>query len=117
MADNPFIRAWRIPILAALVSVPLVSIAATPGAQTSQSFGAPVPDKMLAGYRGGHALQINEQNLDARLFNNQALDNVTGNNIVTGRAFAGASGVPTVIQNSGNNVIIQNATILNVKVQ
>lgn len=118
MAGNAFIRLWRIPVVAALASFSLLSAAAPPGAQPpGGGFGTPVPDKVLAGYRGGHALQINEQNLNAQLFDNQALGNMTGNNLVTGGAFAGASGVPTVIQNSGNNVIIQNATILNVKVQ
>ena len=37
--------------------------------------------------------------------------------IVDERAFNGAAGVPMVIQNSGNNVLIQNATIVNVQFQ
>jgi hypothetical protein len=38
---------------------------------------------------------------------------VTGNNSIADAAFSGASGLATVIQNSGNNVIIQNGTVLN----
>jgi len=35
-------------------------------------------------------------------------------NVISDTAFAGASGVATVIQNAGDNVIIQTATIVNV---
>ncbi|MES1982318.1 MAG: hypothetical protein V4443_07570 [Pseudomonadota bacterium] len=72
-----------------------------------------VPNAELAQYRGGTALQLSEMNLDSRLINNQAIANVTGSNFVTQDAFSGSSGFSTVVQNSGNNVIIQNATILN----
>lgn len=82
-----------------------------------QSLGAPVPANALAGYRGGHVFQISDAQLSAQLHDNQALDNLTGANIVTQQAFSGSSGIPTVIQNSGNNVIIQNATILNVQMR
>ncbi|MDQ6646871.1 MAG: hypothetical protein M3Y93_06535 [Pseudomonadota bacterium] len=39
----------------------------------------------------------------------------TGYNDISSGAFNGASGVSTVIQNSGNSVLIQNATIINVQ--
>jgi hypothetical protein len=39
----------------------------------------------------------------------------TGSNSIAGDSFAGAAGVPMVIQNTGNSVLIQNATILNVQ--
>ncbi len=114
MGSNAFSRIWQVPVLIALALVPMLSLAAAPG---TTGFGKPVPDQVLAHYRGGHEISLNEQNLGAHLFDNQAYNNVTGDNQVSGHAFAGTSGVPTVIQNSGNNVIIQNATILNVKVQ
>lgn len=38
---------------------------------------------------------------------------VTGSNIIQGGAFGNASGFVTVIQNSGNNVLIQNAMQIN----
>ena len=38
----------------------------------------------------------------------------TGNNSVNGNAFNGASGFPTVIQNTGNQVLIQNELVVNV---
>ncbi|HLZ34847.1 MAG TPA: hypothetical protein VKP13_12585 [Nitrospira sp.] len=80
------------------------------------SWGHPVPSAQLDAQRGGTdtgPLTINANMLNANLFNNSATGNVTGNNTVTGGAFAGASGLATVIQNSGNNVIIQNGTVLN----
>jgi len=44
-----------------------------------------------------------------------ALDGSTnGTNTISGTAFSGASGIATVIQNSGNQVLIQNATIVDV---
>lgn len=76
-------------------------------------FGEPVSDAGLSAYRGGSALQISEMRLDSKLIDNQAIANITGSNFVTESAFSGASGFSTVVQNSGNNVIIQNATILN----
>ena len=82
-------------------------------AMASSPMGDPVSDADLSGSRGGSALQISEMRLDSKLLNNQAIANVTGSNFVTHDAFAGASGLSTVVQNSGNNVIIQNATILN----
>ncbi len=82
--------------------------------QEISSFGESLSDAKLSTYRGGSALQINEMSLDSKLLNNQAIANVTGSNFVTQDAFSGASGLSTVVQNSGNNVIIQNATILNI---
>ncbi|MBB1472411.1 MULTISPECIES: carbon storage regulator [unclassified Luteimonas] len=46
---------------------------------------------------------------------NVAHDNVTGQNVVGGGAFGNAAGISTVIQNSGNNVLIQNGTAVNVQ--
>ena len=46
---------------------------------------------------------------------NRAVDVVTGSNAVRDGAFANASGIPVVIQNTGANVLIQNSTIVNVQ--
>ena len=82
-----------------------------------QALGPAVSEGTLSDNRGGHTEVINTNNLDAQLYNNQASYNVTGTNSVNSGAFTNASGIATVIQNSGNNVIIQNATILNLKLQ
>jgi hypothetical protein len=50
--------------------------------------------------------------VDGNVQDNTAINNITGRNVITSGAFANASGLSTAIQNSGNNVLIQNATIL-----
>lgn len=82
-----------------------------------QILGAAVSEQTLSDNRGGYTQIINTNNLNAELYNNQANNNITGTNIVNGGSFANSSGFATIIQNSGNNVIIQNATILNLKLQ
>jgi hypothetical protein len=80
-------------------------------------FGSAVPDDKLGTLRGGQDQTVNDMKLYAQLYDNKVISSVTGNNTVTQDAFAGAQGFATVIQNSGNNVIIQNATILNLRMQ
>lgn len=58
-------------------------------------------------------VQISDVNQKAVLKDNVVESSITGSNTVSNGAFAGASGLATVIQNSGNNVIIQDATIVN----
>jgi hypothetical protein len=41
----------------------------------------------------------------------------TGSNWIGEGSLAGAAGIPLVVQNSGNNVLIQNSTIVNMQVQ
>jgi len=85
--------------------------------QAPAAFGAAaVPDSELSNFRGGATI-TNTNDLNGALYNNTALDSVTGNNFVTDGALAGSTGFSTVIQNSGNNVLIQNAMILNLQVQ
>lgn len=55
---------------------------------------------------------INQDN--ARVDGNSLINpGATGINSVSDNAFANASGIATVIQNSGNQVLIQNSMILN----
>lgn len=80
------------------------------------AFDAAVSDDMLAGQRG-MALITNTNDLDAALYSNSATDVVTGTNVVSDGSLANNSGMSTVIQNSGNNVLIQSAVILNIQMQ
>ncbi|ALP53914.1 hypothetical protein Tel_12645 [Candidatus Tenderia electrophaga] len=64
---------------------------------------------------GGGFLQLNDMDLDANLNNNFIQSSTSGNNAISHGAFSDSSGFATVIQNSGNHVIIQNATIVNLK--
>lgn len=59
---------------------------------------------------------INNANLQATLTGNAANNNTTGMNIIDHGAFKEASGMFSVIQNSGNNVIIQDVTNVNVTI-
>ena len=70
----------------------------------------------LASKRGGDRV-ANENQLKGMVSDNKASNLTTGSNSITDGAFTGAVGLPTVIQNSGNNVLIQNATIVNVQLK
>ena len=85
-----------------------------PGGLTFGS--APVSVDALDTQRGGTET-LNDMDLDGVVGNNYAANLVTGNNVVTEGSLTNNAGFNTVIQNSGNNVLIQNATILNLKVQ
>lgn len=76
-----------------------------------------VDDRELSQQRGGADLHVNENNASAIVRENVATNLSTGNNSINGESFAGMSGVPMVVQNSGNNVVIQNSTILNLQLQ
>ncbi len=72
----------------------------------------------LAGNRGeGVAMDdmtLNEIDIDGSNHGNTVMNSVTGQNFIGNGAFNGASGMFDTIQNSGNNVLIQNATIVNI---
>lgn len=55
--------------------------------------------------------------MNGTVTDNRANNVVTGANTITAGAFANASGVPMVVQNTGANVLIQNATVINLRLQ
>ncbi|OOG46916.1 hypothetical protein B0E50_13250 [Rhodanobacter sp. C01] len=78
--------------------------------------GPSVDSTTLATLSGG--TQVSEKmTLNGTVSNNSADHVVTGANAISGNSFSGAAGLPMVIQNTGNNVLIQNATIVNVQFQ
>ena len=82
----------------------------------SVSFVAqPVDADTLAQTRGGAEVVNNDMTLRGVTANNSARNVTTGDNTISAGSFANMSGLPTVIQNSGANVLIQNATILNLQ--
>lgn len=83
------------------------------GSSEIQFGGRQLNGEGLADLRGGAVK--NEQTLDGLVRDNQAYNLTTGGNLISEGAFAGSSGLATVIQNSGNNVLIQNSTIVNVQ--
>jgi len=81
--------------------------------------GAKVLDAgALARQRGGtDPGTLSDMKLNGVVGSNNASNLTTGNNSISDGAFAGVNGVPLVVQNSGNNVLIQSATIINVQVK
>ena len=53
---------------------------------------------------------------DAVSLNNSTSGTLSGGNVIDEGAFSDSSGLSTIIQNSGNNVLIQSATILNLNI-
>lgn len=78
-------------------------------------FGMPMPLGMLDNYRGGFDTVNNDMQLSGAVTNNSAVHVTTGSNYIADGSFTNANGFPMVIQNSGANVLIQNATIINVQ--
>ncbi|MDA8384355.1 MAG: hypothetical protein M0037_15125 [Betaproteobacteria bacterium] len=85
---------------------------AAPGASL---FGASVPGNVLEHYRGGEATQYGSAQDLGSVSGNGALGSPTGNNVIEAGALGNASGVAAAIQNSGNNVLIQNSTVVTVE--
>jgi hypothetical protein len=80
-------------------------------------FGQAISSNALGRYSGGSSLVRNNQNLTGAVTGDSASQVSTGSNAIAGGSFAGASGLPSVIQNTGNNVLIQNAVIVNVQMK
>lgn len=89
------------------------AVLATLGAATA------VPESLLGNESAMARIElgtvvINDQEVDGVVQGNIATGNTTGDNHISDNAFAGAAGFATAIQNTGNNVLIQNSTIINV---
>jgi len=76
----------------------------------------PVDSKVLAARRGGGDV-VNDMLLKGVVADNRASNLTTGNNVIAEGSFSGMVGLPLVVQNSGNGVLIQNATIINLQVK
>jgi len=75
-------------------------------------------EDMMTQSRGGqYELKIDNIHASSDMYGdvagNGAYNNTTGDNIIDSGSFSNASGVLNVVQNSGNNVLIQNATVVN----
>jgi hypothetical protein len=78
-------------------------------------FGPSIKTSELAKLSGGTDTTSNTMTLNGTVSNNNDTDVMSGLNSIGGGSFAGSAGIPMVIQNSGDNVLIQNATIVNVQ--
>lgn len=92
---------------------PLVAQAPVAPADVS-GMGRTVALDTLGGMRGGTE-HDNDMDVNGTVGNNSADRVVTGNNSIDAGSFANSNGINTVVQNSGANVLIQNAMIVNVQ--
>ncbi len=82
---------------------------------------ATLSDEELARHRAREKIEveqvtINAQDQDGEVNDNVAIGNTNGDNVITGEAFSDSTGFLSTVQNTGNNVLIQNTTIINVSV-
>ncbi len=104
--------------LAVALAPALVAGATNGGAPDGAPFAAaPLAAARLEQLRGGTDTVWNDMKLGGAVTGNTAVNVATGANIITNGSFSNASGLPVAIQNSGANVLIQNATIINVQLQ
>jgi len=83
----------------------------------AQAGWRPLATDVLAGKRAGSDTVSNNMDVAGSVSGNAAINVVTGANAISGASFANAAGLPVAIQNSGANVLIQNATIINVQMR
>lgn len=111
---------------AAAVPATAADVPAGPGSATSAShgtvsvadaptFASPLPAASLVELRGGEAVTTNVVDVQGRVDGNTANNVTSGLNVIQDGSFGNASGITTVIQNSGSNVLIQNGTVVNVR--
>ena len=92
------------------LSVPAVQVVVS-------GFGTPVDSNELKDFRGGFDVVKNDMQLSGVVSSNSAVDVASGSNYIANGSFSNSSGFPMVVQNSGSNVLIQNATIINLQYQ
>ena len=100
---------------APIVETPLLDLAAFED-------GATLSDEELNKHRAREKIEIeqitlNNQDQDGDVTDNVAVGNTNGDNVINGQAFSDSSGFLSSVQNTGNNVLIQNSTIINVSVE
>jgi hypothetical protein len=91
---------------------------ATASATPDETFGPTVASDALDAMRGGtdnKTITTNVSDVDGTVDGNTAINAITGGNLMDGGAFGNAAGLSSVIQNSGNNVLIQNSTVVSVQ--
>ncbi|WP_255755369.1 hypothetical protein [Massilia sp. erpn] len=111
-ADKPIL-----PVVAAFAAAALNGSGVRLARDESGILPAPLGEEQLSQLRGGSDTPWSEMKLSGAVSNNKAVQVLTGSNTITEGSFANASGLPMVIQNSGANVLIQNATIVNVQLK
>jgi len=112
-SEVPAAIAARAPVAALEVKAEIKSLLAS---------ATPVSDEALGDESGMAQIQldkvvITDQDLNGVLQGNVATGTTNGNNTISGDAFSDSAGFVTAIQNTGNNVLIQDATIINISME
>jgi hypothetical protein len=123
---------WRYALAIAVIAASLAPVTASAESSDDETdvrpvkvveprlpgFGAAVEDQALEVQRGGQDdAYFNDLRTKAQVYQTSTSNVSTGDNTINGGAFTNSNGMPVVVQNSGNNVVIQNATILNLQVK
>jgi len=107
--DNAVARAGWTPAITFETPVPDVPLVAV------SELGRAITVDRLSGLRGGDSSQTeNLIDVDGSVDGNTAHHITSGTNSIADGAFGNASGINTVIQNTGSNVLIQNAMIVTI---
>jgi hypothetical protein len=99
-------------------ATPAAAVAPAAMPDHADGIGAALDTAALEHFRGGSealTTYASNMNVDGTVSNSTAVDIASGTNAIAGGAFTNAAGIPTVIQNSGSNVLIQNALIVNLQ--
>ena len=92
----------------------------TPPARANQAdaefnSGAVLSETQLSEQSGQGGVILTNAQLSNNVININSSGNlINGDNVLSDHALSNVNGITSVIQNSGNNVIIQNSTIVNV---
>ena len=100
---------------AAPAPVPVAVSQPVPEPVPESALGPKIDSAALEAQRGGTDTVNNNMQLDGSVHDNVAHQVVTGSNSIDAGSFANMAGIPTVIQNTGANVLIQSATIINLQ--
>jgi hypothetical protein len=90
---------------------------APPALRADRTLGAATADDLLDGARGGSERTTISTTLTGSVEGNSATHVTTGSNLIQSGSFANMAGIPIVVQNTGANVLIQNATTINLSVK
>ena len=122
---------WRCALAVALIAASLIPAGALADSPADASerpekvvspqlpmLGRVADEQALDVQRGGQDdAYFNDMRSKAQVYQTSTSNVSTGDNTINGGAFTNANGLPIVVQNSGNNVVIQNSTILNLQLK
>ena len=117
-------KKWRLLLLCSALLLLFLSLAMSVAVAAEEQYKGlsgnevmlnPLSEDELEARSGGQAIGfqvINDSVFNADISNNALNSGSTGDNAVNDSAFTDLSGFALIIQNSGNNVIIQNTTVI-----